>query len=223
MSHSKAGKIAPVVFAVYSVAMPYGMPLQNYASIQIPLWIFPAILLIAWLIEGLRVDVLQIGRTNICLTLSGAIIPFAVALFLGCQFPYFIPFAIGFLMVSGLMFKFTKPDFLRGTVRFKLSYALTFSYGAAALVALLMYGRPDIAFNIQFLAPLAGAVGTAGILIGNIATGLELSSQTATPATFKQKIVLGSLGISDVLWSPLIVAVILFTVPEILRNLHLLA
>jgi len=220
MSHSKFGKIALVAFATYSATMPHQIPLQDYASIQIPLWIFPAILFVAWLLEGLKADALQIPRTNICLTPSGALIPLTTGLFLTCQLRYLTPFAIGVVMMAGLMFKLSKPDFLRGSIRFKLSYALALSYGIAALAALLMEGRPDVAFNIRFLAPLAGAVGTVGILIGNVATGLELSSKTTTPATFKQKIILGGNGVHDVLWSPLIVAVILFTIPEIMLKLQ---
>jgi hypothetical protein len=205
--------------------MPQKIPPEELvpnASIRIPIWIFPAILTIAWLLEGFKADALQIRRTNICLALSGALIPFVIALLLGFQLEYLTPFAIGVVMMAGFMFKLSKPDFLRGNIRFKLSYALTISYGVAALAALLMKGTTDIAFNIQFLAPLAGAVGTVGILIGNIATGLELLSQASTPATFKQKIILGSDGVRDVLWAPLFVAVLLFTVPELYWKLQAL-
>jgi hypothetical protein len=225
MSRAKVGKAFIIAFAVYCAAMPYNIPLERFvpnALIRIPIWIFPIILSIAWLAEGTKADRIQIRRTNICLTPSGALIPFAIAMLLGFQLEYLMPFAIGVAMMAGFMFKFSKPDLLRGNVRFKLGYALMFSYGIAAFAALIMKGTTDVAFNIQFLAPLAGAVGMVGILLGNIATGLELLSQASTPATFKQKIILGSNGVRDVLWAPLFVAILLFTVPELYWKLQTL-
>ncbi len=225
MSPSKVGKIFLVAFVAYCAAMPQKIPPEDLvpnALIRIPIWIFPAILTAAWLLEGFKADALQIRRTNICFALSGALIPSAIALLLGLQPEYLMPFAIGVVMMAGFMFKLSKPDFLRGTIRFKLGYALLFSYGVAALAALLMKGTTNVVLNIQFLAPLAGAVGTVGILIGNVATGLELLSQASTPASFKQKIILGSNGVRDVLWVPLFVAVLLFTVPELYSKLQTL-
>jgi hypothetical protein len=223
MNRRNLGKAGLVGLTVYASAMlGLSIPRADYASLSIPIWILPAILLVAWLTEGLKPDAIQIGKTNICLTPSGALIPLAIALFFGFQLMYLMPFAIGLLIMAGLMFKLSKPDFLKGIVRFKPSYALAISYGAAAFAALLMYGTADFALNIKTLAPLAGAVGTAGILIGNIATGLELSSQKATPATYKQKIVLGANGVCDVLWIPLFIALILFTIPAILAELHIM-
>jgi hypothetical protein len=221
MNRSKTAKVLLVAFVVYVSAIGnLNIPRGANPPFAMPLWVFLLILLIAWLLEGVKSDTLQIRTTNICLAPSGALIPLIVALFLGLQSMYAMPFAIGLLIMSGLMFKLSKPDFLKGSVRFKPEYALALSYFTAALAALLIYGTPDFAFNIRILAPLAGAIGTTGILIGNIATGLELSSQKSTPATFKQKIILGGNGIRDVLWVPLFVAVILFTVPIILAEFN---
>lgn len=226
MAHSKAAKTALIALMVYSAAMPFKIPIpapqENMPAptLQIPLWIFPAIAALAWLLEGLKADALHIRRTNICLAVSGAIIPLILSLLLISHYQYFMPFAIGLVIMAGLMYKLSKPDFLRGNIRFKLGYALVFSYGIAALAALLMYGSTVVAFNIQFLSPLAAAVGTVGILVGNIATGLELLSQAATPASFKHKIILGNNGARDVLWAPIYSAILLFTFPEIYAMLE---
>ena len=218
MNQGTVEKVIPVVFAVYSAAMlKVEIPTT---PLPFPLWVFSVVLVVAWFLEGLKPDALQLKRANICFSVSGAFIPLAIALYLGFQSTYVMPFMIGLLIMAGLMFKLSKPDFLKGSIRFKLGYALAISYGTSALAALLMYSGSSIDLNIRTLAPLAGAVGTTGILIGNIATALELSSQKATPATFKQKIVLGGNGVRDVLWAPLIVAVILFTVPAILTELN---
>jgi hypothetical protein len=221
MNKSKAGKLLLVIFIMYVSAMGnLNIPRGANPPFAMPFWVFLLILLMAWLLEGVKSDILQIRRTNICLSPSGALIPFVISLFLGLQSMYAMPFAIGLLIMSGLMFKLSKPDFLKGSVRFKPEYALALSYFIAALAALLMYGTTDFAFNIRVLAPLAGAIGTTGILIGNIATGLELSSQKSTPATFKQKIILGGNGIRDILWVPLFIAMLLFTVPTILAEFN---
>jgi len=231
MSTNRNGKIALVAFVVYSVtilgaSIPTVVKRENsffppVSPISIPLWVIPMMLCTAWLLEGFKPEILRISRTSIYVAPSGCLIPLAIALFLGCQPMYLTSFLIGVLIMAGVMFKLSKPDFLKGTIRFKFSHALALSYGAAALASLLMYGVADVALNISILAPLAGSVGTVGILIGSIATALELSSKTATPATFKQRIVLGSNGVRDVLWSPLLVAAILFTIPTILQILGL--
>jgi hypothetical protein len=227
MDHDQIGKISLIAFVVYSATiLGVNIPLKPdktsptwAAPLSMPLWVIPVTLSVAWLLEGFKPEALQIKRTSIYLAPSGCLIPLAMAAFFGFQLMYLTPFLIGVLIMAGLMFKLSKPDFLKGTIRFKFSYALVLSYGAAALAALLMYGTADIALNVSILAPLAGSVGTVGILLGNIATALELSSQTATPATFKQRIILGSNGVRDVLWSPLLVAVVLFTIPTMLQML----